>query len=336
MTATPHTAATAPPETPKTFSPETLRVLLFEDSAMDAALIKKFLQTAGVRLSNIFHTDTIPSALQVLTREGVDLCLTDYFLRPHTGFDLMDEARRFDVDVPFIVVTSMDERDIDHGALDRGAYGFLVKSDLTVEGLERSMRYALNRHRKEAALSKAALYDPLTGLFSRAAFLERLTQAIDDNRRRSGTVGLLHINLNGMKFINEAFSHKVGDDVLKDAAKRLSSARRRFDVLARFGGDEFTFIISEIIMPKQAIPISRQMLDAISGDLQARDGGHPMSCAAGLVAETLSRYNSPPTAELADRMVQLANRAMFEAKQRSRMSGTSELIMGRLGHDRVN
>jgi diguanylate cyclase (GGDEF)-like protein len=327
-------ASTTPP--PKAYSPESLRVLLFEDSAMDAALIKKFLQTAGVRLTNIFHSDTIPSALQVLTRETVDLCLTDYYLRPHTGFDLMDEARRFDVDIPFIVLTSMDDRAIDHGALNRGAYDFLIKSDLTVEGLERSMRYAMNRHKREAALSKAALYDPLTGLFTRAAFLERLTQAIDDNRQRSGTVGLLHINLNGMKFINEAFSHKIGDDVLKDAAKKLSATRRRFDVLARFGGDEFTFIISEIIMPKQAIPVARQMMDAISGDLQARDGGHPMICAAGLVAETLSRHNSPPTQELADRMVQLANRAMFEAKQRSRMSGTSELIMGRLGHDRVN
>ena len=115
------TATTAPsaPSAAKAFAPESLRVLLFEDSAMDAVLIKKFLQTAGVRLTYIFHTDTIPSALQVLTRENVDLCLTDYYLRPHTGFELMDEARRFDVDIPFIVLTGMDDRSIDHGALAR-------------------------------------------------------------------------------------------------------------------------------------------------------------------------------------------------------------------------
>ncbi|PHX98446.1 MAG: hypothetical protein CK529_13030 [Rhodospirillaceae bacterium] len=115
------TATTAPsaPSAAKAFAPESLRVLLFEDSAMDAVLIKKFLQTAGVRLTYIFHTDTIPSAFQVLTRENVDLCLTDYYLRPHTGFELMDEARRFDVDIPFIVLTGMDDRSIDHGALTR-------------------------------------------------------------------------------------------------------------------------------------------------------------------------------------------------------------------------
>jgi diguanylate cyclase (GGDEF)-like protein len=329
-------AAAAAPSPPKTFAPESLRVLLFEDSAMDAALIKKFLQTTGVRLTNIFHTDTIPSALQVLTRENVDLCLTDYYLRPHTGFDLMDEARRFDVDIPFIMLTGMDDRSIDDGALSRGAYGFLIKGDLTVEGLERSMRYALTRHSRESALNKAAVYDSLTGLLNRGAFMERFAQAIDDNRQRSGTIGLLHINLNGTKFLNEAFGHKIGDDILKAVAKRLSAARRPSDILGRLGGDEFIFVLSEMVLPKQSIAIARSMMDAISGDIEARDGAHPITCAAGLVAETILRRNSPPTAELVDRMVQLAGRAMFEAKQRTRMSTVSELIMGKLGHDRVH
>jgi len=329
-------APTSAPAPQPPFDPRALRVLLFEDSAMDAALIKKFLQTAGVKLANIFHTDTIPSALQVLSREQIDLCLTDYYLRPHTGFDLMDEARRFDVNVPFIVLTGMDDRSIDDGALARGAYDFLIKGDLTVEGLERAMRYALNRHRREATLAKAATTDALTGLANRAAFLERFAQAIDDNRQRGGTVGLLHINLNSTKFLNESFGYKVGDDILKAVAARLNAARRPSDVLARLGGDEFAFVITELVLPKQSIAIARRMLDEISGDIEARDGAHPVSCAAGLVAETLSHRTSPPTAELVDRMMQLAARAMVEAKQRARMHGTSELIMGRLGHDRVH
>ena len=101
-------------------------------------------------------------------------------------------------------------------------------------------------------------------------------------------------------------------------------------------GDEFTFIITELVLPKQGIAVARHMMDAITGDIDARDGSHPVTCAAGLVAETLSRHNSPPTAELTERMIQLAGRAMFEAKQRTRTSTTSELIMGRLGHDRVH
>ena len=332
MTATPTPSA---PAAPKSFSPETLRVLLFEDSAMDAALIKKFLQTTGVRLTNIFHTDTIPSALQVLTRENVDLCLTDYYLRPHTGFDLMDEARRFDVDVPFIVLTGMDDRAIDDGALARGAYDFLVKGDLTVEGLERSMRYALNRHRREAVLTKAAVFDSLTGLLNRATLIERLAQTLDDSRQRSGTIGFLHINLNGTKFINESFGHKIGDDLLKGVAAKLSAARRPSDILARLGGDEFAFIINDFLLPKHCIAIARKMLETASGPVMTRDGEHNVIVAAGLVAETISR-TAPPSQELLDRIIQLTSRAMFEAKQRTRMSSASEIVMGRLGYDRVN
>ena len=79
---------------PPLHAPTSLRVLVFEDNAMDAALIKRFLRGVGVPATQIYHADTIPTALQVLTRDHVDLCITDYYLRPHTGFDLMDEARR--------------------------------------------------------------------------------------------------------------------------------------------------------------------------------------------------------------------------------------------------
>jgi diguanylate cyclase (GGDEF)-like protein len=317
------------------FAPENLRVLLFEDSAMDAALIKKFLQTAGVRQANIFHTDTIPSALQVLTREKVDVCITDYFLRPHTGFDLMDEAKRCDLDVPFIVLTGLDDRSVDDGALARGAYDFLVKGDLTVEGLERSMRYALDRHRRVAALTLAAVYDQMTGLLNRAAFTERLTQCIDDARPRGGGVGVLLINLNGTKFLNESFGYKIGDDLIKAVAAKLTALKRSADVLARLGGDEFALIMTGFLLPGHALTQARKIVDGISIPMPTRDGEHPVTAAAGLVAETLSQRSST-TPDLVDRIMQLASRAMFEAKQRTRMRGMSELVMGRLGQDRVH
>lgn len=332
MTAT-TTSALPPP--PAGFAPETLRVLLFEDSAMDAALIKKFLQTAGVRLSNIFHTDTIPSALQVMTRESVDLCLTDYYLRPHTGFDLMDEARRFDFNIPFIVLTGMDDRSIDDGALARGAYDFLVKGELTVEGLERAIRYALTRHTRETALARAAVNDSLTALINRNAFVARLTQVIEDSRPRGHSVGLLHLNLNGTKHFNETRGHRNGDELLKSVAGRLAAIRRPCDTLARLGGDDFAFIISDFLLPKHAIAIARAIIAEVTGPVEVRDSHHELSVAGGLVAETIRR-SSPPTDELVERMMVLAARAMFEAKQRCRMKTTSDLVMGRLGQDRVH
>ncbi|MDX2221256.1 MAG: diguanylate cyclase response regulator [Rhodospirillaceae bacterium] len=321
------TSANSKPGAP--IDPAALRVLLFEDSALDAALIKKFLQTAGVRQANILHTDTIPSALQLLTREPVDVCIADYYLRPHTGFDLMDEARRFDIDVPFIMVTAMDDREIDRGALDRGAYGFLVKADLTVEGLERSIRYALVRHARESKLARAAVYDAMTDLPNRAAFMEKLTQAVDDHRPKAGMLSLVLLNMHAMRYLNDAYGQDIGDDVIRVLAERLKGRRRATDVLARVGGDTFALIMSDVVLQHHAVTHARKLVAEISAPAPTRDGEHDICLAGGLASETV-RPGGAPTADIVTGLLHRATAALAEAKQATRMKKLSEVVAARL------
>lgn len=314
------------------YTPSSLRVLLFEDNAMDAALMRKFLQTFGVPATQIYHADTIPSALQVLTREPVDLCLTDYYLRPHTGFDLMDEARRFDVDVPFIVVTALDDKSVDERALARGAYDFLVKGDLTVEGLERSVRYTLAQHRRESRLSRAAYFDALTDLPNRAAFMERLTQAVADNAPRRGMVGVALFNLNGTKFINEAFGPKIGDDILRCVGERLMAAKRRGDVVARLGGDEFAVIMTDFLLANQALATAKGLAESITGPVDTRDGEHVVTVAGGVAAQAIpeAARDLAGAADVADRLLEQAGQAMFNAKHTARLNGRSHVAVAHM------
>lgn len=313
-------------DAPLPYTPQTLRVLLFEDSALDAALIKKYLHTVGVRPTNIHHVDTIPSALQVIAREDVDICLADYFLRPSTGFDLMDEARRYDLDVPFIMLTALDDRSVDEGALERGAYGFLVKGDLTVEGLERSIRYALVQHQRAARLTQDALIDPLTGLPNRKAFYDRLNAALADSAGRSGIVGVALFNVNGMKFINESFGTAVGDDVLRAIGKKMRTRRRPSDVLARIGGDEFALLMTKLVLPNDAVVMAKLLTESATGAVDTSDGEHQVSLAAGVATVTVT---AKANSQLADKLMQQANHAMMSAKQASRMRGMSEVAVAR-------
>lgn len=309
--------------------PESLRVLLFEDNALDAALIKKFLQTAGVRQANIHLTDTIPSALQLLTRDSVDVCLVDYYLRPHTGLDLMDEARRFDVDVPFIMLTSMDDRSIDDGALARRAYGFLVKGDLTVEGLERTIRYAMKRHVRERALVQAAAFDDMTGLPNRATFLERLAQDIDDHRPKGGMLSLLLINMHATRFLNEAYGPAVGDDVLKTLAERLRAHRRSSDYIGRLGGDTFGVILSDVVLQHHAQIYAKKLMGVVAQPAETRDGVHDIVVACGLASHT-TKTDGVATADIVTGLLRRATEAMTEAKKNTRNKAISELIAAKL------
>ena len=324
------------------YTPAALQVLLFEYNAMDAALIKRFLRTVGVPAGQIHLADTIPSALQILMRKRVDLCLTDYHLRPHTGFDLMDEARRSDVDVPFIVITALDDRSIDDGALAHGAYDFIVKGEMTVESLERSIRYALARHARESELARAAYVDVLTGLPNRAAFIDRLAQAVSDNVARGGMVGATIFNLNGTKFINEAFGQSVGDDVLRCVGQRIDAAREatvralgdaaaRFTI-ARIGGDEFGVVMTDFLLASQALAAARQLAEGITGAVDTRDGKHVITVAGGVAAQAVNQPMIKSTMQIsardiAERLLQQAGQAMLTAKQTARLNGRSHVAM---------
>ncbi len=318
---------------PPSYTPGSLRVLLFEDNEMDATLIKRFLRGVGVPPAQIFHADTIPAALQVLTRERVDLCLADYYLRPHTGFDLMDEARRFDLDVPFIVLTSLDDRSIDDGALAHGAYGFLVKGELTVEGLERSIRYALTRHRRESKLSRAAFFDALTGLPNRAALMERLTTAVTENASSGGMVGIALFNMNGTKYINEAYGRDTGDEILRCVADRLAVAKDRGHLVAHLGGDEFAVMMTGFLLANQALAAAQKFADAMSGPVETWEGEHVVTVAGGVAARAISPAAGASAAcanETAGRLLLQAVQAMLDAKRAARRDGRSHVAVAHM------
>lgn len=310
------------------FAPGALRVLLFEDNAMDAALMKKFLQTTGVRPTHIYHADTIPSALQTLSREDVHLCVADYFLQPHTGLDLMDEVRRSGMDVPFIVVSALDDRDVDEGARAHGAYAFLVKASLTVENLERSIRYALTHHARESALSRSAFLDGLTRLPNRQAFIEHLTQIVADNSQTAGTVGVAVYNLNGTAQINETLGHKAADEVLCAIGRRLAVARHPSDIVARVGGDEFAIVMTDLLLASQTRERAQRALDGAVGAVETEAGVYDLTMACGVASQTVGTNVDPATS--AERLFERASHASRAAKRGCRIGGRSNLVFDHL------
>ncbi len=97
-----------------------------------------------------------------------------------------------------------------------------------------------------AALKQEASHDPLTGLANRRLFYDRLQQAIRHARRYNSKVGVLFLDLNRFKEINDTYGHHVGDAVLTEVARRLSRSVRASDSIARLGGDEFIVLLDNV------------------------------------------------------------------------------------------
>jgi diguanylate cyclase (GGDEF)-like protein len=294
------------------FDASGLRVLVFEDNARDCALIRKFLEAAGVRAANVHHADTIPSALQVLRREPVDLVLADYYLQPHTGFDLMDETRHLDFDLPFIVMSALDDAAIDRRALAHGAYGFLVKGELTVERLDRAIRYALASHRRESALGRGAARDTLTGLLSRASFVDSLAATIAYQSGRSGMVGLALFKIGGLREINDTLGLAAGDEALRLLGQRLRRIKGPGEAAARIDGNEFALMMTDFLIAPHAATRGRDIAQALGQPLMLGSTAAPVHLSTGVAAQAVT--DAETALEFAERLLRRAVDARHEAR----------------------
>ncbi len=112
----------------------------------------------------------------------------------------------------------------------------------------------------EQQLDHLMHYDPLTELPNRPLFHARLDHALQQAARHRTTIGILFIDLDRFKQINESFGHTLGDQLLKSVAERLGHCVRRDDALARIGGDEFIIMLDDIKLPANAAGVAEKIL----------------------------------------------------------------------------
>ena len=106
-----------------------------------------------------------------------------------------------------------------------------------------------DNHRLLRRVRRQAFHDELTGLANRAVFLDRLRHAVELHRRDQQTVGVIFIDLDDFKRVNDSLGHDAGDKLLERAAERL----RTSDTIARLGGDEFAILLEGELVNPQAV-----------------------------------------------------------------------------------
>jgi diguanylate cyclase (GGDEF)-like protein len=164
----------------------------------------------------------------------------------------------------------------------------------------------------QAELARMAHHDPLTGLPNRMLLSDRLQQVLAQAKRKQTRVGLLFLDLDGFKQINDTFGHKAGDEALRQIAQRLNSMIRQEDTLARIGGDEFVLLLSDLgVDAQEAVnTVAAKCIQALDTPIKIAD----QACLVG-VSIGIAIGNQDSTS---DALLQAADRAMYLAKKTGR------------------
>ena len=157
-----------------------------------------------------------------------------------------------------------------------------------------------------------ALYDALTGLPNRALFIDRLQHAITYAKRRPGYLfGVLFIDLDGFKLINDSLGHTVGDQLLIRFSKLLAECVRPLDTVSRLGGDEFAVLLEDISGEGNAIHVASRIKNALQQPFAV--GGHEIFITGSTgIALSSSGYETP------EQFIRDADTAMYRAKAQGR------------------
>lgn len=177
---------------------------------------------------------------------------------------------------------------------------------------------------REAQAKRLADQDGLTGLYNRRRMLELLESAIAEAARKDQSVGLLFIDLNGFKRINDEYGHAAGDEILTTVASRIAARVRNSDVVCRYGGDEFVVVLPCVTDAGAVTKVADAIRERLSLPCWIQGNEQHLSAAIG-------QSMCPHDGRTAEELLKGADFAMYRLKARL---ARPALTLGRLPHRR--
>ncbi len=200
-------------------------------------------------------------------------------------------------------------RDLNQTQLVIGAStGAFAAVSAGVSGLWNSW---VTRHTSQdlARAEHAARHDPLTGLDNRVALFAELETSIERARKSDTVLGVMFLDLDRFKVINDSMGHDAGDELLRIVATRLRAAVRGSDVVARFGGDEFVVICRDLLSEKSVIAVAETILRSFTEPVSLYGGAQVVSTSIGVAIARPDDKRRP------EDLVRDADAAMYKAKR---------------------
>jgi len=167
------------------------------------------------------------------------------------------------------------------------------------------------RRTMEEQIRRMAHFDSLTSLPNRILLMDRLEQALATSQRNQSKTGVIFMDLDNFKVVNDNLGHHVGDMLLQQVSERIRASLREVDTVSRLGGDEFVVVLPELHQIEDARIIGQKLL-------RAADGEYIVSGERLLITPSLGISIYPDHADDASTLIRIADKAMYHAKQSGR------------------
>jgi len=282
------------------------RILLVDDSSLIRNIVKRHCLAEEI---DVVECENLSAAREVLKIISPDLILLNVVLPDGQGTDFCREIReslRLKW-VPVILVTALNNLEIMREGYDCGADDYVIKPFSPEELIMR----VKSRIRRARALQFESMLDSLTGCHTRGYFQARLEEEIFRVIRQKTVFGLVIIDLDDFKKVNDTYGHLAGDFVLSEFGKTLRAAFRKNDVIARYGGEEFALLLPETAALTTVRVVERLRETWSNSSLALPSTGERLTLtfSAGVAESTVLAQKAEPSLVLA-----AADRALYRAK----------------------
>ena len=294
------------------------RVLAAEDNPVFQSMLRSMLTKWGYQA--VIVRDGVEAWHLLQSPDAPRLAVLDWMMPGMDGVEVCRRVRAADLE-PYVYILLLTARtesqDLVEG-MDAGADDYLTKPfnahELRVRLRAGSRILDLQEELMAAreALREQATHDSLTGLLNRASILESFENELARSSRASQPVSLLMVDLDRFKAINDTYGHLTGDAVLREAARRMKSAVRRYDAIGRYGGEEFLIVLPGC-QGEAARYQAERIREAVSAaPFSSGSQSLPVTCSIGV------SWREQPRAADIDGLVREADLALYSAKAAGR------------------
>ncbi len=288
-----------------------MKILIAEDDPVSRRVLEGFLTKWGYEL---VVTKDGAEAWKALEQEAAPpLAVVDWMMPGMDGLELCRKVReRGTGPYTYILLLTAKGRkeDIVRG-IEAGADDYLTKP-FDAQELRVRIRAGLRVLELQEKLRELATHDPLTGLFNRGAILELLQRELARSERAGVSVGVIIADLDRFKKVNDTYGHLIGDAVLCEAAKHMKAAVRTYDLVGRYGGEEF-LVFSPGCNLREALVQAERIREYIAREpLVTSPASVQITASFGVCASEVGARNDFTT------LINAADAALYRAKERGR------------------